>query len=499
MMTTIMLATQQDASKVAFGTSGLRGLVSDMTDKTCGIYIMAFLQYLQQSQVITLGDSVAVAGDLRDSTPRILAAVCHAIEKSGYQVIYCGDIPSPAVALYGLKEKIATIMVTGSHIPADRNGVKFTTPAGEINKADEQAILQQQVVIDENDYTEQGALRRIVDLPTPDWLAEQYYIQRFVDFFPSACLAGKKVGIYAHSSVSSRCMQAILARLGADTMVLGQSDDFIPVDTEAVREQDKSLARQWMQHHRSLDCLVSTDGDGDRPLISDEHGEWLRGDIIGLLCANYLQAQAVVTPISSNSIIDKCGYFAEVKKTQIGSPYVIAAMEKICQQYTSVVGYEANGGFLQASTLYREGRALAPLPTRDAMIVLIALIRLSVERDRPLSAIAAGLPARFPASDRIKEVSPEISRRFLNQLIQQVRGEQEKPLLAQLGVTTEVEDIDLTDGVRLTLSNGDIVHFRASGNAPELRCYTESTSSQAAHTLNQQCLLAVKEQLSRMV
>ena len=50
----ITMATQKTTIKnliqnsgVKFGTSGVRGLVTAMTDKVCYIYAMAFVQYLQ--------------------------------------------------------------------------------------------------------------------------------------------------------------------------------------------------------------------------------------------------------------------------------------------------------------------------------------------------------------------------------------------------------------------------------------------------------------------
>jgi phosphomannomutase len=51
--------------------------------------------------------------------------------------------------------------------------------------------------------------------------------------------------------------------------------------------------------------------------------------------------------------------------------------------------------------------------------------------------------------------------------------------------------IDQTDGLRVTFENGDIVHLRPSGNAPELRCYAESASAQAAKMLCDACLKKV--------
>ncbi|MGO2233635.1 MAG: hypothetical protein ACTH5B_06140 [Marinomonas sp.] len=52
--------------------------------------------------------------------------------------------------------------------------------------------------------------------------------------------------------------------------------------------------------------------------------------------------------------------------------------------------------------------------------------------------------------------------------------------IAQEGEVLEVVSIDETDGLRMTLNNGDIAHLRPSGNAPELRCYVETGSNNCA-------------------
>jgi phosphomannomutase len=61
-------------SGVKFGTSGARGLAADMTDRVCYAYTAAFLQYLVFQGAIASGADLAMAGDLRPSSPRILAA-----------------------------------------------------------------------------------------------------------------------------------------------------------------------------------------------------------------------------------------------------------------------------------------------------------------------------------------------------------------------------------------------------------------------------------------
>lgn len=51
-----------------------------------------------------------------------------------------------------------------------------------------------------------------------------------------------------------------------------------------------------------------------------------------------------------------------------------------------------------------------------------------------------------------------------------------------------VQDMNTVDGLRLFLDDGRIVHFRPSGNAPELRCYVESDSEQDAQAVAATCI-----------
>ncbi len=474
-------------SGVGFGTSGARGRVEAMTDAVCFAYTTAFLQHLEQAEGLASHSEVAIGGDLRPSTPRIMAAVAMAIAARGHRVINCGHLPSPALALYGIERAIPSIMVTGSHIPDDRNGIKFNKTSGEILKADEGAIRSQPYVLPLDTFDAQGGALEPVTLPAFDPAAGERYIARYLNFFPAHCLAGLRLGLYEHSSVARDLLCLILEGLGAEVVRLGRSDRFVPVDTEAVRPEDVELARRWAAEHR-LDSIISTDGDGDRPLVSDRQGNWLRGDVAGVLCARYLGADAVVTPISSNTAVEKSGFFTQVVRTRIGSPFVIEGMQQaIGAGAQTVVGYEANGGFLSATPITLDGRTLPPLPTRDAAIVPLAIFAMA-RAHGDIGTLVGQLPARFTASDRVRAFPTHLSQTILQELLADpLRISERFGQLCGNPVHT-----DNTDGLRITFENQEIVHLRPSGNAPEFRCYVETASAKRSRDLLSRCIAVME-------
>jgi len=338
------------SSGIAFGTSGARGLAVDFTSEVCAAFTHAFVEVLRQSYQVT---KMARAIDNRPSSYAMAQACAAALQQAGIEPLYHGVIPTPALAFYAMQRQIPCIMVTGSHIPFDRNGLKFYRPDGEITKADEQAILAVNV--------EFADLHSLPDL-IADSAASDVYCARYRSLFTADLLIGKRIGVYEHSSAGRDLYAPLFESLGAEVIRIERSDEFVPIDTEAVSEEDKIKARVWSEEYQ-LDFIFSTDGDGDRPLVADEHGEWLRGDILGLLCADALGIEAVAIPVSCNTAVTSCDRFAKVVLTKIGSPYVIAEFEALAEAYRHVAGFEANGGFLLGSDIELDGKPLAALPT----------------------------------------------------------------------------------------------------------------------------------------
>jgi len=444
-------------SNVQFGTSGARGLVTDFTGQVCAAFTQSFLHVLLQRQTVT---KLALAIDNRPSSAEIASACAGAAKALGVKVHYYGVLPTPALAYFSMQHNMPAIMVTGSHIPFDRNGLKFYRPEGEITKQDEHAIL----------HCEAELTHSAPFLPEADNSAASLYVKRYTNFYPNQLLSGKHIGIYQHSSSGRELYPRIFQALGAKVTCIGRTDTFVAIDTEAVSQEDKARAQAWSEQY-GFDAIFSTDGDGDRPLLADEKGNWLRGDIVGLLCAKALGINALAVPVNCNTAIELSGEFNHIRRTQIGSPYVLAALQQFADDNDEpFAGFEANGGFLLGSNINIANRYLKALPTRDAVLPVLAILALAAAN--PLSVLSTNLPQRFTASDRLQQVAMNKSK----MLIADAR-QQPDVLLRQLGFANKrVSSLNLTDGVRLICDDGDIIHLRPSGNAPELRCYAESNS-----------------------
>jgi len=165
-----------------FGTSGLRGLVVDLTDALVTAHVHAFVA------ACPVGNGLWVGRDLRASSPALADAVLAAARGTGLRVVDAGAVPTPALALAAMADSAAAIMVTGSHIPADRNGLKFYTPEGEITKADETAILAALAAAQAPSTPAPGPVFRN-DGVGAGWVA------RIVAAFGPAALAGLRLGV----------------------------------------------------------------------------------------------------------------------------------------------------------------------------------------------------------------------------------------------------------------------------------------------------------------
>ncbi len=543
-----------------FGTSGRRGDVIHLAQLEIYINALAELEYLQVLPAseggIVKGDTFFYAYDLRPSSSRfdaklggrgeIAQAIERAIVDSGLRPVNLGRIPTPALSSYAIERDCASIMVTGSHIPFARNGYKVNTAKGELLKKDEAPINQRVEEVRariynqpfaESLFNEAGLFKAGHQELLPENKAGRAaYLRRYVAFFSGRSLKGKRLVAYQHSAVGRLILVEVLHKLGAEVVPAGRSNTFVPIDTENIDDIQLAHMHQMVDKataaHGRIDALVSTDGDSDRPLLigvdyePGDGGEscsqvrFFGGDLVGMVVAEYLEADAVVVPVSCNDALD-LGPLKDVvePKTRIGSPWVVAGMEKArAKGCRRICGWEANGGFLTGSDMEREGRVLKALPTRDALLPLLCVLFASVERNLSVSELFARLPKRFSKAALLKNFPRPSSLKIINHFTpsdERVReivfangrvelfNEDNKPLcLSEVEVRQAtnlreglskffravdgfgaINKINYTDGVRIYFANGDVAHVRPSGNADELRIYAVANSQERADAI----------------
>lgn len=464
---------------VSFGTSGLRGLAVSFDAGCVAAYISAFLDHVG----VLDGQEVFLGCDLRRSSPEISTHAYSTIKAHGQVPVWAGVVPTPALAAASLARNVPAIIITGSHIPENYNGIKFYRPDGELLKSDEEPIRKR---VEEILSGQSDPASHQLPNQAESYVAEQY-ISRYVSAFGSGALSGLKLGLFMHSAAGRDIMETIFTALGADVLPFGHSDEFVAVDTEALDPESIALCAQMISEH-NLDAVISTDGDGDRPLLIGPDGQQINGDVLCALAAHGLGIKAIVTPLTSTTAIELSGWFSNVTRTRIGSPYVVEAMAQSDLQ--PIAGFEANGGMLLGSDITLAGSVLTALPTRDAVLPLIAALGDAKSRDCSLSVLVGELPPRFMKADRIKQVPHTLSAQFLGSL------EDAASLRERLhhGLLTPVS-IDQTDGVRFEIEDGSIIHFRASGNAPELRVYVETGDAAGATQLLKNVMTKLKQSL----
>jgi phosphomannomutase len=327
----------------------------------------------------------------------------------------------------------------------------------------------------------------------------------------------------------------ILRELGAEVITAGRSETFVPIDTENITDEQldglEEFAVAAEASSRPLHAIVSTDGDSDRPLMvavlpkeevrpGGRCVRFLPGDLLGIVVAEYLRADAAAVPISANDAVERrmSERGISLEKTKIGSPYVVSALDELRRAGTHrrIVGWEANGGFLTGSDIALLSGTLLALPTRDATLPILANLFAAAEQRSGLAALWDRLPARYGRAGLLDNVPVAVSQAILSHLVPTgdvvevkfddtgrvldcsrpesvaqplaepaaVDWHQCKATLARFFTPAlgfdDVVRINVLDGVRIYFRNGDVAHVRPSGNAPQLRIYANSDSQTRA-------------------
>ena len=435
-----------------FGTSGIRGDAQKLfTNQFCfdiGRTFAKFLGNHKQSGSITVGM------DPRESSPRILEAIEAGLLFAKREVVDQGATPVPALNwILKIAPYAGSIMVSGSHISANLNGLKFFAFKEEIlknhekeindiyNKIKDKAKFQKSkhIIDEENRANEayQEMLVNLADKPYPKW---------------------KLVIVDPGNGAQSDTMPQVLSRLGLSIKEINASiqGKFIARDTET----EGVLANlQKLVKKEKADMGIAYDYDGDRVIFIDEKGEFIPGDYTGALIAKFSDTPLTITPISTSQAVEYID--KPIIRTKIGSPYVVEAMKK----HKASFGFEASGGGISAEIMM----------SRDGGSTTIKLLNILKKQNITLSSLVATLPRFYLYKVKV-DCPQELNMVIIKEAKKKFKG-------------IKVEEID---GLKIWVDESTWILFRPSSNAPEFRVFAEAKDKKKAKELAEEGMNFVK-------
>ena len=361
-----------------FGTDGVRGVANReltplmaMQLGQAGAYVLS--KGSDHRPVIMVGCDTRRSGDMLANA--LMAGACSV----GADVIYLGILPTPAVAFLAKKHHAdAGVVISASHNPMEFNGIKFFD--GEGYKLPDAVEDEIEAVIRED--MKQVVFPTGEDVGYIEYRLDAYeeYIENAVQAVP-VDLHGMKVVVDTAEGASYVTNIEALKRLGAEVIAIHNNPDGININRKCGSTHMEELQERVLAEH--ADAGFAFDGDADRFLALDEHGEVVNGDkIMAIIGADMkrkgtLKADTIVVTVMSN-----LGFFImgeeqglHIEKTKVGDRYVLERMKEI----DSNLGGEQSGHII----------FLGENTTGDGLLSCLHLTEVMAKTGKPLSELAS--------------------------------------------------------------------------------------------------------------
>lgn len=362
-----------------FGTDGVRGpyggsVVNEDFAWRLGV---AAARWLLENGTVR-GARVLIGRDTRTSGASLAQALADGLAHGGCAPHTLDILPTPAVSR-AVRERGAAlgVVVTASHNPATDNGIKFFNAQG-LKLTDEQEARLEALLPTHRDD------ERRAPLPAVDGVSD--YLSSTEKLLPSR-LAGWRIVLDTANGATVHTSGRVLRDFGAEVIALGAEPDGLNINDGVGSEHPEQLCAAVKQHGARLG--IAHDGDGDRCVLCDEHGEVLDGDeILTILALHALQQRQLaqnllVVTLQSNLGVEAAVEAAggRVARTLIGDRYVTERM----RAEGAMLGGESSGHIICAEVS----------PTGDGLVAALKVIGVMIATGRPLSALRRGL-VKFP-------------------------------------------------------------------------------------------------------
>jgi len=251
----------------------------------------------------------------------------------GMDVVIMGPIPTPGIAMLtrSLRADLG-VMISASHNPFEDNGIKLFGPDGfKLSDAIEDEI-ESLMKADTSKLRvvspKLGRTKRLED-------AAGRYIEFTKGTFPRGMrLDGLKLVVDCANGAAYKIAPTVFWELGADVVKVGVDPDGFNINRNCGSTHPDRMRELVVSHNANLG--IALDGDADRVLFCDEHGDMIDGDqVLGLIAESWkkrgeLAGDAVVATVMSNLGLERRlkSIGLELKRTKVGDRYVVEEMRR---------------------------------------------------------------------------------------------------------------------------------------------------------------------------
>src|SRR3989454_1753147 len=428
-----------EPARKLFGTDGIRG--------TANVYPMTGELMLQLGGPLVTKTRRARHGRgvVTENAPRVSGymletALASGLCSMGVDVLLCGPLPTPAISNLTVSMRAdAGAVISASHNPYQDNGIKFFSADGFKLPDEVEAEIEDLVANDKLNHlrptaTSIGKAYRIDDAPG------RYIVYAKNTFPRHLTLEGLTIVIDCAHGAAYRVAPAVMQELGAKVIVIGNQPDGKNINRGFGALHPETMCKAVRK--TGADLGMALDGDADRLIISDEHGNVVDGDAVMAICGldllrrRALPKKTLVATVMSNMGLDQCLAKAggKVLRTRVGDRYVLEAMRR---------GGYSFGGEQSGHLIFLDNAT-----TGDGTVAALALLSVMVESGRPISELA-----------RCMDVFPQAQLGLL------VKSKPELGSLA--GVMRAIRDVEKKLG-----ADGRVL-VRYSGTEPKVRVLVE--------------------------
>jgi len=429
-----------------FGTDGVRGIAhEELTIEFAARLARAASRVLGANGVRT----VVIGGDTRESTPAFDGALTEGFHAEGIDVIRLGVVPTPLVAFEAQRTDAMGAMVSASHNPFHDNGIKLFAPGGTKLPDDVEARIEAELDALGDPRRRHGSVEplRSTEPTVVELDGSSGYVDHVLKILEGRDLKGLKVVLDTANGAASAVAPAALRRAGAEVIVVADQPDGRNINDGCGATYPEFVAREVVA--QGADIGIALDGDADRLIAVDHHGNVVDGDHVIAICALDLRDRGllahdtvvvtVMTNLGFKLAMEAAGIHVVV--TGVGDRYVLEAL---------AAGAHSLGGEQSGHVIFTDHAT-----TGDGLLTALALLDVVQRAERPLAEIAAETMTSLP------------------QVLVNVRVGTRVPDAAELMA-------DDVARVESELGGSGRVLLRASGTEPLVRVMVEAPTAEVA-------------------